>query len=777
MDESIKKYYSWQEEEFKKVINVKQLYVKAEELKLAWLQEAPFDPRWSSIWRHEVLSTLKYYVIPKKTEYICTWFRITRSGLTSYRAIKNVQFHTIYAFMYSYDDPIKGLQHEFACACPTFISADGEYRHRFLSIRQYLDMRKAHASLLDKVEDHFVQQLVTKQVSISTETIYPQYLESKKSQLHKQLISFIDKYRLTILFYIVNWLTDYIKYTYKTLENHIIKGYTEAMFSSQDEDFYKTIREQANTPDDSTTRDFARFYKTQKSSGIPYLEVGQKIIPITVKQLEEIDSIQHDIWAEMRISSLVGDLVINGISPSFPIFDAWFLIQGAKTSMYDNQIMSFKMNNSAIASEIVRKLENDRRGTYMLDPIKKNEIYLSYNMEGLSETIEIAMDYAEESMIMAKTTLCSLVEHVGRTMVDQPILMQDKEHSRYNGPLFESHLWFAKYIFEYLYGIYMMNSKLNLIHGDLHLNNVTIFMKRGLVNVITENTHVPNPHIIYDMDNTLYIFPHYGRFSCIIDFSRSIIGSQFPLEKLDMQYAIATDQRRKILRTFEKEFPEFYQEHHQSIQAALLSNYDTVFRAFSAVDAYKLASGMIHMLTTRKEIKSAETPNLIKFLTGIQQSAFHYLTVVMLQIFARQTSVEKIGWPLAHIITDHFAQYTIDKFVPLGKITIIDYYSSSNTMRYNIRDYDNFPPNVKLDYVVEHKIPIEQIGLANYHDYQEYIRVRNEDERVAEIQEAERATKSERRGSPELSKTAPSKEKIKDFKKELETINDFYYSS
>lgn len=776
MDESIKKYYSWQEEEFKKVINVKQLYVKAEELKLSWLQEALFDPRWSSIWRHEVLGTLKYYVIPKKTEYICTWFRISRSGSTSYRAIKNVQFHTIYAFMYSYDDPIKGLQHEFACACPTFISADGEYRHRFMSIQQYLDMREVHAYLLDKVEEHFVQQLVTKQVSISTETIYPPYLESKKLQLHKQLISFIDKYRLTILFYIVTWFNDYLKYTDGTLENHIIKGYPEAMFSSHDENFYKTICEQVKSKINFIVRDFQRFHKPQKVSGIPYLEVGQKIIPITVKQLEEIDSIQHDIWAEMRISLLVGDLVINGISPSFPIFNTWFLIQGTKTSMYDNQIMSFKMNHSTIASEIVRKLEGDRRGTYILDPIKKNEIYLSYNMEGLSKTIEVAMDYAEESMIMAKTTLCSLVEHVGRTMADQPNFICIK-YNEHNGPLFESHLWFAKYMFEYLYGIYMMNSKLNLIHGDLHLNNVTVFMKRGLVDPNTETTHVPNPHIIYNVDDILYIFPHYGRFSCIIDFSRSIIGSQFPLEKLDIPHAIAADQRRKILRTFEKEFPEFYQEHHQSIQSSLLSDYDAVFHAFSAIDAYKLASGMIHMLTTRKEIKNTETPNLIKFLTGIQQSAFHYLTVVMLQIFARQTSAEKIGWPLAQIITDHFAPYTVNKFIPLGKTTIVDYYSSSNTIRYNTRNYDDFPPNVKLDYVIKHKIPIEQVGIANYYDYQEYIRVRNENERVAEIQEAECAIKSERRGSPESSVVTPSKEKIKDFQKHLTTINEFYYSS
>src|SRR5208282_371577 len=158
MDDKLKKYYKWYETTYGEVVGLTELEKKADKEQLGWLKKAApaFSYKYSSIWRHEVLDTLKYYAIPKKTEYICSIFKISRTGNSSYIARSNekgadkVQFHTTYAFLYSSVDEAGNLKHEFVSACPTFSSADGEYRHRFISLSQYLDVRKQYATIFDK---------------------------------------------------------------------------------------------------------------------------------------------------------------------------------------------------------------------------------------------------------------------------------------------------------------------------------------------------------------------------------------------------------------------------------------------------------------------------------------------------------------------------------------------------------------------------------------------------------------------------------------------------
>jgi hypothetical protein len=405
-------------------------------------------------------------------------------------------------------------------------------------------------------------------------------------------------------------------------------------------------------------------------------------------------------------------------------------------------------------------------------------------MEGLSEAIEIPMDYAEEEMVIADTTLCSLVEHVGRTMADQPALLRYEEYALSSGPMFESLDMFAKYIFEYLYGIYAMNSKLGILHGDLHLNNITIFMKRNIVDIPTKKPYVPNPHIIYDLDNILYIFQHYGKTSCIIDFSRSILGAESPLLKdFHNMDEILADQRRKLLRTYERDLPEFYQEHKHELQAALLENYELVFRMATALDVYRLSSGILVLLGSM--IKGAKNSvikdELIPFLSKIQKMALNYLTLIMSKVLKHQTTkLEEIGWPVLEIITKNFDKWTAKNFKPPSELTVVDYFSTANKIQYDIRNYENFPPTVKFDYIIKHKIPTEQIGLQNYREYESYVKEQDEESRVEAIQKAEQESKAERRGSPVLALETgkkPDKEEIQEFKKEANAISSFYYDT
>ena len=121
-----------------------------------------------------------------------------------------------------------------------------------------------------------------------------------------------------------------------------------------------------------------------------------------------------------------------------------------------------------------------------------------------------------------------------------------------------------------------------------------------------------------------------------------------------------------------------------------------------------------------------------------------------------------------------FGEYTIEKYEKLSESTLIDYFSIDNEMKYNIREYDKFPPNIKLEYVVEHKIPVEQIGLRNYHKKIKTEKI--EEEKVYELQESEKASKSARRGKPEVSEMDKS-EKNKLSEELKETSDSFYYDT
>jgi hypothetical protein len=780
MEAKLKDYYEWYEKEYAKIINLQGAIDYADKGQIVWLKKAlqQFQYRFSSIWRHEILSTMKYYVAPKKTEYICTFFKLIRPKGTR-------EFHTTYGFLYSYwDAKKKKLEHEFVCACPTFKSADGEYRHRFMRLEQLQQTRKEYLEAFEEVEMHFMKQL-KKEVGVVTETLYPHAIKqlSDFSKIKKQLESDINSLRLPILLYVQNWIIDYDRLMRKALENHLADGYAEAMFSEKDDKFYTDWRKKYDAVYNILGAKLTRFRKDPKQTQ-SIVEIGQKYIPLTVDDVAESQNLKYGPWRELYMASQVSDLVINGITPSFPLLDDWFFIQGLTATMFDNRVTHIKMQHSEEALQIVRKLEETRRNTYIIDPIKKRELYKSANWEGLSEAINIPMDYAEQTMILAEVVLCSLAEHVGRSIGDFPTLMLSEDIRLTVGPMFSSLRTFAKYLFEFLYALYCMNSKLGLIHGDLHLNNVTLFLKRTFHLPSTKQPAVSNPHIAYLLEEQMYVFPHHARTACIIDFSRALISRQQILKDFSEAHAeeLVTDQRRRITRMLERDIPDFYEQNKAQIQIALLENFDQVFHVLQAMDAYRIAGGLLHqsgeVLADKKKMdtygdKKVLEKEIIPFVEKIRDAAHTMITNGLFQIFKKQTPDAKN--PNLILLEKFFTPYQVENYTPPPEgISLVDYFSSQNTLQYNTREYDKFPPTVQFDYIKKHKIPTEEAGLRNYEAYQRYIKEKSIEDRIAEVQEEIAGAKQLRRGSP-ISADKPSKKEIDDFKSALATIDSELY--
>lgn len=82
--------------------------------------------------------------------------------------------------------------------------------------------------------------------------------------------------------------------------------------------------------------------------------------------------------------------------------------------------------------------------------------------------------------------------------------------------LFSSISNIDKILFEYIYGLYCINKKLNIYHGDLHLNNITIF-ERGIKNVAYKLEYI----------DQYYIFKNCFKIAGILDISKSPINIKY----------------------------------------------------------------------------------------------------------------------------------------------------------------------------------------------------------------------------------------------------------
>jgi hypothetical protein len=771
------KYLRWYEKQYGDVIGLSDFTKRTS----GWLEKSMknFVFKYSSVWRHEVLDNLKYNITPKKVEQICTVFKIDRSQ--SMGKDRTVEFHTSFAFLYSHaDDSRSGakgaFEHDYVCMGPTFQSSDGEYRYRFISFKQFQHVMKQFEKLTTPVEEQVVKWLGEKKMSLQAESFMPFALKTEKHE--KAFLEQIDKERMVIQLYTAVWLLEYKRYDDDSQENHLVPGFKQAMFSKHDQKFYHTkIKplEEKLSNDVGSFNAFMDHILTSPKQYVSPAVCGQKFIPLRVMDVEDPSNIKFAPWREMYISSFVGDLVINGITPSFPIFVDWFYISTNSPEIWDNKISHLKLEHSMVATDIVRKLEDARKHTYRQDD--DEEVYISYKMQGMSDAIEVPMSYAEKEIILAPVTLCSLVEHVGRTVADMPEMLKRPWYVKELGPLFTDIAITRKYLFEYIYALYCANCKFQLIHSDLHLNNVCFYSVRTFYPDIFDPESKPAPeatnaHVIYDLSSEgkgselddVYVFPHYGRYACIIDFSRGFVGREklmqdFPENRVD---DFISSQRRRLLRVMEHEVPDFYNSHKDQIEALLLQNFDLGFKLLTALDTYKLMRGLRSLLD-----KIKHDPEVEKLLDKIVEMALKFLTLEMQRAFRREIREPKdIEWPNRTIIREcfrdglmkHFDEKASRRDDPEKPITIIDLFTARNELKYNIREYEKFPPAVKFDYMKKHGIPQDKTGMKNFEKHQQYLKKEPIEKKIEKISEEVRAEKEERRGVDKKSVKSAKKE-------------------
>lgn len=727
----MEEYIKWYINEYDKICKREEV-VKFVDKK--WFTEAMNKFHFmQGIWRHESMDILRNEVIIPKNKYICTVFKLMRND-----------FQISYGYLYSKFG--KKIKHEYVCCGATYKSCDGEYRKSFIKYVQIEWTKQKFPEVFSIIESHFLNLVKSETIFIKSFSYFPE------SITEKQKIKFennLNESRISIYLYILTWFTEYWKVYNKVSANHLIKGFVNTMFDDNDREVYEKVVGKLGNHANVILSNMMTFYKDPKVLSSPTV-IGQKIIPINVGDLENYGDINFKPWRELFITSLVGDLVINAISPSFPILSNYFFIPSSNPELYDNGANKLKAKHSKIAQAIVKRLENVRGDTYT-----KNGLYISVEMEDLSEAIEIPMEYAEKEIILADKTLCVLIENIGFTMADIPPLMNIPSWREISGNVFEDFELFSKYIFEFIYALYCMNSKLGIIHGDLHLNNFTIFSTYARnINLIIRKAK--KRFITYKIGDKVYIFPHYGKYGGIIDFSRSFLSSEIiRKEYVGVEAERQIDnQRRRMMKTYAHEMPEFYEEYGPEMEILMLRHFDIGFKILTALDTHRLGRGITSLIKNNPHLNA--NPKCLELLNSIQETARYYLRDVVRKVVSGE--ITKVDYCNKTIIDKLFKSFLIDNFKgPYDQIVIQDLYNYDNEMKYNIREYEKFPETVKWDIALKFKIPLD---IARYERYKVLMKdIEGEDEEMEKFIKEYRAKKWERRGNPNADINAKVKNK------------------
>lgn len=697
----LRDYYA---KEYKRVLNLNSVEDKTVQ---EYLKKADLD-----VWSHKNriirnIQILKHTYITTKTDIITTCFKVTLDTTSC-----------IYAFLYSNCslDKKSSVKHKFFCTGPTFRSQDGEYRNRFIIWDQLDQLFAKYAEEFEKVEASVLAKLESGRLSFQTDFYYPIKCTFPRRKMEES----INNLRLPIKFFILCWIHDYYNIHYKIAENHMNPAYQyiiyqpedlpilEALVSKLGHGMYESMmmriithRKNVNDPD----------------YNIEEVGCGQKLFPLTAIEAIKTDDINFNVWREIYITNMASNLVLNLISPSFPFINNWFYIQHAHAGMFDNIAMHDKYLHSDIAVDISTQLKNTDKYNYINGDMKKGPI--SGKFFRLSRNIHKSIIYADSDIKLTDLAVCMTSEYVGRTLRDIPALIVNKMFLPGLDFAFTDSEIFAKHMFEFVYAFYCMNSKIGIIHGDLHMNNATI---RRLYQMLDFKGHlyVKNPHIVFILGDETYIFRHFGLFSTIIDFSRGIIGDYDMLvHEFSQRYAemYFKEQRNRVLQTLFHYFPKLTQKYRDKIESLLLSNFSLMFKILTVIDTYVIMSNINAMFSiddafTHGKIKLA--PDAFRLLKALIFNAEELMAInIEAAASGKISDPEDIDWPNLLIIKKVFAKHKLTpEIMNDPNINVVDIFNSHNEVIYDVEDYDTWGPLLSLDKEIKlrnkYKLPLHE---------------------------------------------------------------------
>ncbi len=618
--------------------------------------------------------------------------------------------------------------HRFVCNGPTYKSMDGEFRGNVITWDQQRNIvhDPENKYAIDMIEGRILDRINRgKLILLHPEVCFP----IDCPVVRKTFLEDIDNSRVAIYSLILCWVADVYDIVNAIGINHMNKVYAKIICRGPDHVLYKVLEKRMGTDKMWVFSELVKTYNDriswESAPTLSRVRVGQKIMQLSIDEIIWFEDISMTKWGEIYAMQLTSNLVLNLIAPGFAIINDWFYIQHAGPRLYDNPESLVQFSAADHVSHICTEVRRANAHTYRIEDDQKSGFINSKFMRLSKQLLDIVR-YTRGTLSVTDLALCVTSEHVGRTLHDLPNLTIHKEHIPGFEHILTDSAWFEHHLFQFVYNIYCMNNHCKIIHGDLHMNNATIMRLFTLFTQDMQPKHT-DAKVLYIANDYGYLFPYKGYYSVLIDFSRAIIGD---INKIKNEFGesfaakFINKQQQKIrdlLTTFHspllKELSPLKQEKFFGL---CLTNYELAHRIISVTDIYLLAQNIHCMMTTGDEIfrnkQVMPAPGAIILLEQIIAYCENNLRKNMLNFIAGKITVaEDISWPALHVIEKFFSKYQLSAKQLAdgpGDTPIFDIFNSHNSLKYDIRYYEEWGPILSADPAMKlrekYGLPIEE---------------------------------------------------------------------
>lgn len=637
---------------------------------------------------------------------------------------KNIS--TIYALIYinNYENGFK-ISNSYITIGGTYMSADGEYRKRFIQYVYYERLYDKYNEIFNIVEDELIHKMEAHEAIFNIVSCPVLSLNRDQEQ---QLYNLVENNRMPIILFVLTWFHDaYFLYN-DIMTNHINPSFKLIMMDMITRKTYDLIIEKIGI---EKYRDivFELIYLLERSMPImavftPGL-IGHKRIPTTTADVRAIAERYPStrIGRECQIGMRCSELVLNMISPSFPIVYNGFFTENTSAAIYDNPAMHRYYEVNLLCDELKKNLTQMRKMIRYgdADELKTN------TMATLDELLYKAIQRIDISVITTDASYHWLQEHVGITFRDLPLMITSKSnlHFQNYAEILDNYEIFAKLLFDYIYAIYCMHSRVGVIHADLHLNNFTIHSTarypRDANGKRTERYKMSYMLGILSDDET-YMFSACDFIGCIIDFSRAYPLDIFHINPevsndpymIDVAREFITSKRipRDLITKFTSVFKLRITGYEFNIQRHLIADDENrryMFKVLSLIDCFTIMENILLMIKTDEAINRGTVKcdsRILQLLADGLAACHNWFEdhkATLSEILLSQSKNKKlpnIDWPAHYVIGKMFAAWNVkninmenrvsnDEVDGTRGVQIDDVYNYKNNITYTLK---NPPP-------------------------------------------------------------------------------------
>ncbi len=506
---------------------------------------------------------------------------------------------------YIYFDEARNIK--YCCYGPTYKSADGEYRGRFVI---YSDLAEKLRKYTETIE--IAEQFIIGKFETDWELHLDVFIPNGDKRTRALITKIVNESRLPI----------------KLLTLAIVCDYERPLGNVPEH--YKNISEEIDL--DGVDISWREYFNGRDAN-----QLGQKLFTLSAGEYARPLDINYPVWRELYLAQLVTMLPTNFITPHVSMMLPWFYVPMDRR-LFENSVSIDRFNHSEIALALNKKLRQaDELNFHYEEPI--NDKFAM-----LAESIHKSLTLNHNHLMLSQYAAVFIIEHLGIAFATalNYIHSGEKMHGADLSPLLTSETILRSFIFQMLYTIHCLNSCLRIVHGDLHLGNFTISNCNPGLNAYVVNRY---DAIHYDSDHIgegkrvsdTYIVDNIGISPFIIDFSRSFIFDEPRIEdEFGPRFAelYSSDQVRRFTALIQQHFPD--------VEKIELTEATT--KKYSIIDAYIFLQNLSVALDLNQNFVPKESLLFVRRL--IKECDY---------TMAKPAEDE---WPLVRILRENFADFT-----------------------------------------------------------------------------------------------------------------------